>query len=56
MILWEVTTMMHQRFKIAAPTDIEALEIFHKSFPVEKEIRALNDVGWVYCKGYERIK
>jgi hypothetical protein len=56
MRLWEVTTMMHQVFRIAAPTDVEALEIFHRCFPVEKEIRALNDTGNIYCKGYERIK
>ena len=48
MKLWDVTTMAGQVFKIAAFTSTEALEVYFGTFPNEKEIKSLNDVGIVY--------
>ncbi len=50
MRMWHVKTMMGQTMKIVATNSTEALKIFHKCFPVEKEIRALTDEGHVYTK------
>ncbi len=50
MRLWEITTIMKQVFRVAARNDIEALEIFHEAFPVEKEIRGLKDAGYLYVR------
>ena len=50
MRLWAVETVMEQVFRIAASNDIEALEIFHKEFPVEKEIKSLRNEGYLYTK------
>ncbi len=48
MRLWAVRTIMGQTFRVVAVNSTGALEVFHKAFPVEKEIRSLNDEGYVY--------
>ena len=48
MILWDVTTMTDQVFKIAAFNSTEALDVYFGAFPNEKEIKSLKDVGFVH--------
>ena len=50
MRLWSVRTIMNQTFRVVAHNSTDALSIFHKAFPVEREIRSLNDEGFVYSE------
>ncbi len=50
MRLWHVKTMTGQTMKVVATTGTEALAVYHKCFPVEKDIMGLTDEGHVYTK------